>query len=167
MLEGNFASCELLDLGNGASLHLLVNDLAVPLGLAPNRTFPAPNDHEVIFGTVIFLAMGEAKNAKVQIPMHMTDEVCLQIIEQIKIAFTPCRGDEKPNPATEIYRENVGTAEERSFKWQEIACPEQIIKTLGNGKVKMVDTGENETVIEINGRYFKQVTIASGAAPIQ
>ena len=111
--------------------------------------------------------MGEAKNAKVQIPMHMTDEVCLQIIEQIKIAFTPCRGDEKPNPATDIYRENVGTAEERSFKWQEIACPEQIIKTLGNGKVKMVDTGENETVIEINGRYFKQVTIASGAAPIQ
>lgn len=167
LLEGNFASCELLDLGNGASLHLLVNDLAVPLGLAPNRTFPAPNDHEVIFGTVIFLAMGEAKNAKVQIPMHMTDEVCLQIIEQIKIAFTPCRGDEKPNPATEIYRENVGTAEERSFKWQEIACPEQIIKTLGNGKVKMVDAGENETVIEINGRYFKQVTIASGAAPIQ
>lgn len=37
----------------------------------------------------------------------------------------------------------LGQVEERSFKWQEItACPEQIIKTLGNGKVKMVDTGE-------------------------
>ena len=29
LLEGNFASCELLDLGNGASLHLLVNDLVI------------------------------------------------------------------------------------------------------------------------------------------
>lgn len=56
LLNGNIDSTEFFDLGNGASLFVLVNDFSVPLGLTPNRRFPGKDQAEIIFGNAIFIA---------------------------------------------------------------------------------------------------------------
>lgn len=164
ILGGNFASARLFDLGDNKSLHILVNDFAVPLGLKANRRFPGADNDEVIFGNAIFIAMDDA-NAE-QGPMDITEEVCNYFIEQLKINLTPCKGDEKPDPKHEIYVENVGTPEERSFRWLEIDKPENVDEFIAAGRAKMIKHPDYE-IIEINGRYFRQVTVSTKQGPVQ
>ncbi|MEG6584279.1 DUF3846 domain-containing protein [Dendrosporobacter sp. 1207_IL3150] len=157
ILDGNFATTRLFNVGNGISLHIFVNDLAVPLGLAANRRFPKPDDNEIIFGNALFLAL-EDENGGEQGGLDIPEDICEFFIKSLNENLECCKGNEKPEPSAEIYTENPGTAEERSFKWQEIERPQNIAKIIGNGRVKIVDDGNCDT-IEINGRYFKQVIV--------
>ena len=93
ILGGNFASARLFDLGDNKSLHILVNDFAVPLGLMANRRFPGADNEEIIFGNAIFVAMDDEHSD--QGPMDITEEVCNYFIEQLKTNLLPCKGDEK------------------------------------------------------------------------
>jgi len=157
ILGGNFASSRLFHVGNGISLHIFVNDLAVPLGLTANRRFPKPDENEIIFGNALFLAIDD-EHGDEEGALDIPEDICEFFIEKLKENLEPCTGDEKPDPSAEIYTENPGTPEERSFKWQEVEAPKNIKKLIGNGYVKIVDDGICDT-IEVNGRYFKQITI--------
>ncbi len=164
ILGGNFASARLFDLGDNKSLHILVNDFAVPLGLMANRRFPGADNEEIIFGNAIFVAMDDEHSD--QGPMDITEEVCNYFIEQLKINLLPCKGDEKPDPKHEIFIENYGTPEQRSFKWVEIEKPEKVDEFIAAGRAKLIKHPEYE-VIEINGRYFKQVTVSTTQGTVQ
>jgi hypothetical protein len=96
----------------------------------------------------------------------MPENVCHMFIEQIKSSFEPCQGDEKPSSKGEIYIENEGTPEERAYKWVEIEKPANVDRFLQAGRAKLIQNEEYE-VIEIHGRYFRQVTIATEKEPLQ
>lgn len=102
ILDGNFASSRLFNVGNGISLHIFVNDLAVPLGLTANRRLPEPDSHEIIFGNALFLAVddngGEEEGA-----LDIPEDICALFIENLDKSLLPCNGDEKPGPEAEIY----------------------------------------------------------------
>ena len=154
LLGGNFAHTKLFDVGNDIGLYLFVNDLAVPLGLKPNRTFPAPDEKEIIFGNALFLARaddGQGEDTVIDIP----PEFCEYFIVRLDDALPMCKGDEKPDPAMEIFTENAGTPEEYSYRWVEVEKPKKIKGYRQLGAVRMIDDGKFDT-IEINGRYFKQ-----------
>ena len=154
LLGGNFAHTKLFDVGNNIGLYLFVNDLAVPLGLKPNRTFPEPDEKEIIFGNALFLAMaddGQGEDTVIDIP----PEFCEYFIVRLDDALPMCKGDEKPDPALEIFTENAGTPEEYSYRWVEIDKPKKIKGYRQHGAVRMIDDGKFDT-IELNGRYFKQ-----------
>ena len=82
LLGGNFAHTKLFDVGNGIGLYLFVNDLAVPLGMKPNRTFPAPDEKEIIFGNALFLAMaddGQGEDTVIDIPVQYCDYFIMRL----------------------------------------------------------------------------------------
>lgn len=164
LLDGNIGSTEFFDLGNGASLYVLVNDLSVPLGLLPNRRFPGKDQDEIIFGNAIFIAAYNEKSGQTG-TVDMPEAICRMFIEQIKLNFVPCRGDEKPDTKAEIYVEHQGTPQERSFRWCEIEKPARTDQFIQAGRAKLIRFDQQE-VLEINGRYFKQVTIAAGKSPL-
>lgn len=163
LLDGNIGSTEFFDLGNGASLYVLVNDLSVPLGLVANRRFPGKDQDEVIFGNAIFIAAYNEKSGQTG-TVDMPEAISRMFMEQIKLNFLPCRGDEKPDAKTEIYVEHQGTPQERSFKWCEIEKPAQTDQFIQAGRARLIRFDQQE-VLEINGRYFKQITIAAGKPP--
>lgn len=165
ILDGNFASSKLFNVGNGISLHIFVNDLAVPLGLTANRRFPAPDDKEIIFGNALFLALDDETGDE-QGALDIPEDICTFFIENLDKSLLRCKGDEKPDPSAEIYTEGVGTAEERSFKWQEVECPPNVTKYIGSGRVKIVDDGVCDVIL-INGRYFRQITVENKNNPLQ
>lgn len=163
LLGGNFAHTKLFDVGNGIGLYLFVNDLAVPLGMKPNRTFPAPDDKEIIFGNALFLAMaddGQGEDTVIDIPV----QYCDYFIMRLDDALPMCKGDEKPDPALEIFTENAGTPEEYSYRWVEVAKPKKIKGYRQLGAVRMIDDGKFDT-IEVNGRYFKQQEVKADKKP--
>ena len=154
ILGGNFISSRLFQVGEGLSLHIFINDMAIPLGLTANRRFPAPDEHEIIFGNALFLLIDDLKGDEeggLDIPDHICDIFCKKLDEN----FTPCKGDEKPDPLSEIFVENLGTNEERRFTWQEVEAPTGDVKFIGTGYVRIVDD-EICNTFEIKGRYFKQ-----------
>lgn len=159
LLDGNIGSTEFFDLGNGASLYILVNDLSVPLGLVPNRRFPDKDQDEIIFGNAIFIAAYNERSGQTG-TVDMPEKICRMFIEQIKLNFVPCKGDEKPDAKTEIYIEHQGTPEERSFKWCEVEKPARTDQFIQAGRARLIRFEEQE-VLEINGRYFKQITVAA------
>ncbi len=154
LLEGNFTSSRLFQVGEGLSLHIFINDMAIPLQLPANRRFPAPDEHEIIFGNALFLVLDDVKG-DTEGPLDIPDEICTFFIEKLTENFKPCVGDEKPDPQSEIFVENQGTEEERRFTWEEVERPENDLKLIGNGYVRIVDDGTCNT-LEIKGRYFKQ-----------
>lgn len=164
LLGGNFAHTKLFDVGNGIGLYLFVNDLAVPLGLKPNRTFPAPDEKEIIFGNALFLAMaddGQGEDTVIDIP----PQFCDYFIARLDDALPMCKGDEKPDPALEIFTENAGTAEEYSYRWVEIDPPKSVKGYKQLGAVRMIDDGKYDT-IELNGRFFKQQEVKAKDKPM-
>ncbi len=164
LLGGNFAHTKLFDVGNGIGLYLFVNDLAVPLGLKPNRTFPAPDEKEIIFGNALFLAMadnGQGEDAVIDIP----PQFCDYFVVRLDDALPMCKGDEKPDPALEIFTENAGTPEEFSYRWVEIDPPKNVKEYKQLGAVRMIDDGKYDT-IEINGRFFKQQEVKAQPMPM-
>jgi len=164
ILEGNIASTEFFDIGNGASLWILVNDFAVPLGLKPNRRLPGKDKEEILFGNIIFIAIYNEKS-EFEGPVHMPENICNMFIEQIKANFEKCNGTENPRSQDEVYVEFPDSENERSFKWREIEKPEHVDKFVQAGRAKLIKHDEYE-VIELNGRYFKQVTIATKKTPL-
>jgi len=154
ILGGNFISSRLFQVGEGLALHIFINDMAIPLRLPPNRRFPKPDEHEIIFGNALFLLIDDLKGDEeggLDIPDHICDIFCKKLNE----SFTLCKGDEKPDPISEIFVENSGTTDERRFTWQEVECPKTAVKFIGEGYVRIVDDGICDT-FEIKGRYFKQ-----------
>ncbi|WP_378954130.1 hypothetical protein [Pelosinus sp. sgz500959] len=165
LLGGNFTSSRLFEVGEGLSLHIFINDMAIPLQLPPNRRFPAPDQHEIIFGNALFLVLDDEKG-DVEGPLDIPDTICNFFIEKLTENFKPCRGDEKPDPESEIFVENRGTEEERHFKWEEVERPEKDLKFIGKGYVRIVDDGVCDT-FEIKGRYFKQIDLPQQDKPLQ
>ena len=155
ILEGNFTSARLFQVGENLSLHIFINDMAIPLGLPANRRFPEPDQHEIIFGNALFLLLNDI-DGDVEGASQIPDHICDFFIEKLIENFEPCIGNEKPDPKSEIFIENLGTKEERRFKWQEVERPENDFPFIGEGYVRIVDDGTCDTY-EIKGRYFKQV----------
>lgn len=166
ILGGNIGSTEFFNIGNGASLWILVNDMAVPLGLKPNIHMPDKDYDEILFGNVIFIAMyNEA--SEYEGPVHMPEHICRMFIEQIKANFEKCRGDEKPRSQDEIYTEFPNSSEERSFKWVECEMPSDFVKKLKAGRASLLVQADGNSVLELNGRYFRQQTVFTEKTPLQ
>ena len=123
VLGGNFISSRLFQVGEGLSLHIFINDMAIPLQLTANRRFPKPDQDEIVFGNALFLLIDD-ENGDEEGALDIPDEICDVFISKLKENFTPCKGDEKPNPESEIFVESPGTKEERRFKWEEVAAPD-------------------------------------------
>ena len=139
--------------------------MAIPLRLPANRRFPEPDQHEIIFGNALFILIDDVKGDE-EGALDIPDHVCTFFIDKLKENFTPCRGDEQPDPESEIFVENPGTEEERRFKWQEIECPGKDLKFIGKGYVRIVDDGISDT-LEIKGRYFKQDYLTQESETLQ
>lgn len=156
VLGGNFTSSRLFQVGEDLSLHIFINDMAIPLQLTANRRFPEPDQDEIIFGNALFLLIDDV-NGDEEGALDIPDQICKVFISKLKESFVPCSGDEKPNLEAEIFVENPGTNEERRFKWEEVQAPgkEKELKFIGHGYVRIVDDGICDT-LEIRGRYFKQ-----------
>lgn len=156
VLGGNFTSSRLFEVGEGLSLHIFINDMAIPLQLTANRRFPEPDQNEIIFGNALFLLIDDV-NGDEEGALDIPDQICEVFISKLKESFAPCSGDEKPNLEAEIFVENPGTNEERRFKWEEVQAPgkEKELKFIGQGYVRIVDDGICN-ILEISGRYFKQ-----------
>jgi len=156
VLGGNFISSRLFQVGEGLSLHIFINDMAIPLQLTANRRFPEPDQDQIIFGNALFLiiddTVGDEEGA-----LDIPDQYCEVFINKLKESFAPCNGDEKPDLNAEIFVENPGTNEERRFRWEEVQAPgkENELKFIGQGYVRIVDDGTCD-ILEIRGRYFKQ-----------
>ncbi len=156
VLGGNFIGSRLFEVGEGLSLHIFINDMAIPLQLTANRRFPEPDQDEIIFGNALFLiiddVIGDEEGA-----LDIPDQYCEVFINKLKESFAPCSGDEKPDLDAEIFVENPGTNEERRFRWEEVQAPgkENELKFIGQGYVRIVDDGTCD-ILEIRGRYFKQ-----------
>lgn len=82
-------------------------------------------------------------------------------IEQIKLNFTMCAGDEKPDERAQIYVENEGMPEERRFRWIETEKPADVEQFIEAGRAKFIRHKEYE-IIEVNGRYFRQAAVGTG-----
>ncbi|AIF51664.1 hypothetical protein [Pelosinus sp. UFO1] len=156
VLGGNFTSSRLFKVGEDLSLHIFINDMAIPLQLTANRRFPEPDQDEIIFGNALFLLIDDV-NGDEEGALDIPDQICEVFISKLKESFAPCSGDEKPNLEAEIFVENPGTNEERRFKWEEVQAPgkEKELKFIGQGYVRIVDDGICD-ILEIRGRYFKQ-----------
>lgn len=165
ILDGNIGSTEFFNIGNGASLWILANDFAVPLGLTPNRHLPGKDYEEILFGNIIFIAIYN-EESEYEGPVHMPEHICNMFIEQIKTNFEPCKGDEKPRSQDEVYTENPNTPEERSFKWLETEKPVSCDTFVKAGRAKLIKTDDAE-IIELNGRYFRQVNVSTTKTPLQ
>lgn len=167
VLGGNFISSRLFQVGEGLSLHIFINDMAIPLQLTANRRFPKPDQDEIVFGNALFLLIDDETGDE-EGALDIPDEICDVFISKLKENFTPCKGDEKPNPESEIFVESPGTKEERRFKWEEVAAPDnkEELKFIGKGYVRILDDGICDT-LEINGRYFKQNYLIENNQKIQ
>lgn len=165
ILGGNFISSRLFKVGEDLSLHIFINDMAIPLKLAPNRRFPKPDEHEIIFGNALFLLIDDLKGDE-EGALDIPDDICAFFCQKLNENFTPCAGNEKPDPSSEIFVENLGTDEERHFKWAEVECPGTDLKFIGTGYVRIVDDGICDT-FEIKGRYFKQNYLPKENNPLQ
>ena len=162
VLEGNYGAIEFFRIEEGISLFVLVNDLAVALGLKANRRFPGKDSNQIIFGRAIFIAAYNGELPEREGTLDMPEEMCRMFIEQIKLNFAPCDGTEKPRPEDEIYYENQGDPEqEKAFRWVEISAPKDPGPALEAGRAKYYSAGEN-VLLEINGRFFRQLEIYTG-----
>ncbi|SFL88219.1 hypothetical protein [Pelosinus propionicus] len=156
ILGGNFVSSRLFEVGNGLSLHIFLNDMAIPLQLTANRRFPEPDQDQIIYGNALFLIIDDT-NGDEEGALDIPNSICDIFISKLKESLLPCNGDEKPNLDAEIFVENPGTNEERQFKWEEVQAPgkEEELKFIGQGYVRIVDDGICD-ILEVRGRYFKQ-----------
>lgn len=167
LLAGNFGATEFLNIGNGVSLFVLTNDLSIPLRLKANRRFPGQDNDTIIFGNAIFIAAynDEAKadlNGTIDMPEH----ICTMFIEQIKVHFAACRGDEQPRSEDEIYYDETPEGENIAYKWQEIEKPDQLGRFIEAGRVKVYEPWPDQEIMCINERYFKKIFIYTDKTPL-
>ena len=159
VLEGNYGAIEFFRIEEGISLFVLVNDLAVALGLKANRRFPGKDSNQIIFGRAIFIAAYNGELPEREGTLDMPEEMCRMFIEQIKLNFAACDGTEKPRPEDEIYYENQGDPErEKAFRWVEIPAPGTLGPALEAGRAKYYTAGDQE-LLEIHGRFFKRIEV--------
>lgn len=156
ILGGNFGAIELFPLNDDLSLFLLVNDLAATLCLPPNRRFPAPDDATILYGSAIFIAAFNGSDEKKQGTITLPEDVLREIAAQIDDAFTPCRGDERPDPQETIYYEDE--ARTKAYRWIEIDPPDTLEYPLAAGRVMFYGKGE-KNIMEVQGRFFRKTAV--------
>lgn len=89
----------------------------------------------------------------------MSEETCLMFMEQIKLHFTPCKGDEEPGPEDTLYYEEDEQGQRKPYRWVEcLAVPDNLPEPLQAGRVKFYRT-ETREIMEINNRYFKKIPV--------
>ena len=159
VLEGNYGAVEFFEIQPGISLFILVNDLAAVLGMKPNRRFPAPDEKEIIYGKAIFIAAYNGADESKEGTLDMSEETCLMFIEQIKLHFAQCNGDEEPAPEDTLYYEEDEQGQRKPYRWIECqAVPKNLPEPLQAGRVKFYRT-ETREIMEIGGRYFKKLPV--------
>lgn len=158
-LEGNYGAVEFFEIQPGISLFILVNDLAAVLGMKPNRRFPAPEQEQIIYGKAIFIAAYNGADETREGTLDMSEETCLMFMEQIKLHFAPCRGDEEPRPEDTLYYEEDEEGRQKPYRWVEcLAVPEKLPEPLQAGRVRFYRTAARE-IMEAGGRYFKKIPV--------
>ena len=159
VLEGNYGAVEFFEIQPGISLFILVNDLAAVLGMKPNRRFPAPDEKKIIYGKAIFIAAYNGADESKEGTLDMSEETCLMFLEQIKLHFATCQGDEEPGPEDTLYYEEDEQGQRKPYRWVEcLAVPENLPEPLQAGRVKFYRT-ETREIMEINHRYFKKIPV--------
>ena len=158
LLEGNYGSVEFFEIQPGISLFILVNDLAAVLGMKPNRRFPAPDDKQIIWGKAIFIAAYNGADESQEGTLDMSEETCLMFIEQIKLHFPMCTGQEEPGPEDTWYYDEDEKGNPVPYRWHEISNPGNLPQPLQAGRVKFYRMEVME-VMEVNGRYFKKLPV--------
>jgi len=164
LLEGNYGATEFFPISEDVSLFILTNDLSVALGLKANRRFPGKDKEQIIFGNAIFIAAYNGKSKK-EGTITMPEELCTMFIEQIRKNFAACDGTEKPRSIDEVYYEDQDGDSDRAFKWSEIDRPAKLGPAIVAGRVKFYDV-KNKEIMEINGRFFKQIDIYTQNTPL-
>ena len=159
VLEGNYGAVEFFEIQPGISLFILVNDLAAVLGMKPNRRFPEPDREQIIYGKAIFMAAYNGADESQEGTLDMSEETCLMFMEQIKLHFEACRGDEVPRPEDTLYYDEDEEGNQVPYRWVEcLAKPEKLPEPLLAGRVKFY-RGQVREYMEIGGRFFKKVTV--------
>ena len=159
VLEGNYGAVEFFEIQPGISLFILVNDLAAVLGMKPNRRFPAPDEEQIIYGKAIFIAAYNGADESREGTLDMSEETCLMFIEQIKLHFAACQGNEEPRPEDTLYYDEDESGKQKPYRWLECqAKPDKLPEPLQAGRVKFYRTEVRE-YMEIGGRYFKKVPV--------
>lgn len=156
ILGGNYGAIELLALSDDVSLFLLVNDLAATLSLPPNRRFPAPDEATVIYGPVIFIAAFNGNDEKKQGTITLPQDILEEIVQQIDEAFTPCAGDERPEPHETIYYEDE--ARTQGYRWIETDPPDVLDHPIQAGRVTFYGKTE-QNIMEVAGRFFQKTPV--------
>ena len=157
-LEGNYGAIEFFEIQPGISLFILVNDLAAVLGMPANRRFPGKDSEHIIFGKAIFIAAYNGAEEEREGTLDMAEEMCQMFIEQIKLNFAACRGDEQPRPEDTIYYDNPGEENETAYRWLEIDRPASPGRALEAGRVRFYEQGKDE-IMEAGGRFFRKLEI--------
>ena len=162
ILEGNYGAVEFFEIQPGISLFILVNDLAAVLGMKPNRRFPGADSDNIIFGKAIFIAAYNGADEHSEGTLDMSVETCMMFIEQIKLHFAACDGNESPRPEDTVYYDQEENGREFSYRWIEITSPLlKLENPMVAGRVKFYRSTQQE-IMEINGRYFRRVEIYTG-----
>ena len=158
VLEGNYGSVEFFEIQPGISLFILVNDLAAVLGMAPNRRFPAPDEKQIIYGKGIFIAAYNGSVEGQEGTLDMSVDTCRMFMEQIKIHFPLCQGDEVPGPEDTLYYDEDEEGKPAPYRWVEISAPDNLPEAVQAGKVKFY-RGQVQEFMEVNGRFFKKIPV--------
>lgn len=166
VLEGNYGAVEFFEIQPGISLFILVNDLAAVLGMKPNRRFPAPDESEIIYGRAIFIAAYNGTDEHKEGTLDMSEETCLMFIEQIKLHFAACKGDEEPRPEDTLYYDEDEEGKRIPYRWVEcLVKPDNLPKPLEAGRVKFYRTDVRE-IMETAGRFFKKIPVYTAGSSL-
>lgn len=157
VLEGNYGAVEFFEIQPGISLFILVNDLAAVLGMKPNRRFPAPDEQQIIWGKAIFIAAYNGADESKEGTLDMSEETCLMFIEQIKLHFAACAGDETPKNEETIYYDEDETGR-HPYRWIECSKPDELPKPMQAGRVTFY-RGDFREYMEVHGRFFKKLPV--------
>lgn len=158
VLEGNYGAVEFFEIQPGISLFILVNDLAAVLGMQPNRRFPEPDQDQIIYGKAIFIAAHNGAVEGQEGTLDMAEETCLMFMEQIKLHFPACKGDEAPRPEDTLYYDEDEEGNQVPYRWIEISKPADLPEPLQAGRVKFYRGPVQETM-EVNNRFFKKIAV--------
>lgn len=167
LLGGNYGATEFFSIQDEVSLYILTNDLSAALKLPANRRFPGEDHDTIIYGNAIFIAAYNHRAAESQEgTLDMPEEICQMFIEQIKLNFEACTGDEQPSSEEEIYYEEGADGKEISYKWLEIEKPAGLGKFIEAGRVRFYDMQGDQEIMSLQERYFRKVQIHTKESPL-
>lgn len=167
LLGGNYGATEFFAIQDEISLFILTNDLSAALKLPANRRFPGEDHDTIIYGNAIFIAAYNDRAGENQEgTLDMPEEICQMFIEQIKLHFTACNGDEQPSSEEEVYYEESADGKEIAYKWLEIEKPAKLGKFIEAGRVRFYDVQGDQEIMSLQERYFRKVQIHTKESPL-